>query len=154
MHYPGRQRLLPVDAAVCLEARLWDRLFDAYVMTPMQEIVANQLRSEPDRDPRIVTSATATLRMAYAMIDAHVGTRPWAAGAAFSIADCAAAPALFYASTLVPFEPGQTHLSAYFERLMSRPSVARTVDEARPYFQYYPFHGSIPARFLAGSAAK
>lgn len=152
-HYPGPRPLLPADDDARLEARLWDRLFDCYVMTPMQNIVANRLRGAAERDPRAVNEATATLQMAYDMIDRHMATRTWAAGGAFSLADCAAAPALFYASTLVPFEATHAQLAAYFERLVTRVSVARTIDEARPYFHFYPFRDSIPARFLRDGAA-
>jgi glutathione S-transferase len=147
--YPGHRRLLPADTDTRLEARLWDRLFDSYVMTPMQGIVADRLRDQSERDPRSVSTATATLHMAYDMIERHMASRTWAAGDAFSIADCAAAPALFYAGIIVPFAPTHVHLRAYFERLLSRPSVTRTIDEARPYFRYFPFHSSMPARFLA-----
>lgn len=152
-HYPGGQPLLPADSDARLDARLWDRLFDAYVMTPMQDIVANQLRGESERDPRTVAQATATLQLAYDMIERQLADRPWIVGTTFSIADCAAAPALFYSSTLVPFAPTHVRLAAYFDRLMSRPSVARTLDEARPYFKNYPFYSSIPARFLGGAAS-
>jgi glutathione S-transferase len=147
--YPGLRPLLPVEEDARLQARLWDRIFDAYVMTPMQDIVANRLRPENERDPRRVSEAVSTLRMAYDMIETHIGRRAWAAGEAFSIADCAAAPALFYASILVPFAASQLHLVKYFERLLERPSIARTIEEARPYFQYFPFKDAMPARFLA-----
>jgi glutathione S-transferase len=147
-HYPGPRPLLPADPDARLEARLWDRLFDAYVMTPMQAIVADRLRPAGEHDPRAVEGAHATLAMAYAMIDRHMGERTWAAGETFSLADCAAAPSLFYASTLAPFAPSHANLAAYFERLVARPSVARTYAEARPYFQHYPFKDAIPRRFL------
>jgi glutathione S-transferase len=147
--YPGSRPLLPIEADVRLEARLWDRIFDIYVMTPMQDIVANRLRPENEREPWRVREAESTLRMAYDMIETHVSRRTWAAGEAFSIADCAAAPALFYASIVVPFAASQLHLVKYFERLLERPSIARTIEEARPYFQYFPFKDAMPARFLA-----
>jgi glutathione S-transferase len=147
--YPGREALLPIEEDARLEARLWDRIFDCYVMTPMQEIVANRLRPKNERDPRRVSEAEATLRMAYEMIEANVDGGLWAAGDTFSIADCAAAPSLFYASILVPFSPSQVNLARYFERLLERSSVARTIKEAQPYFQYFPFKDAMPARFLA-----
>ncbi len=83
----------------------------------------------------------------YAMIDAHMASRTWMCADAFSLADCAAAPALFYASTIVPFSAGATHLAAYFERLVARPSVARVLAEARPWFAMYPFADDLPKRF-------
>jgi glutathione S-transferase len=149
-YYPGQQPLLPVEEDARLEARLWDRVFDSYVMTPMQDIVANRLRPEHERDARRVSEAECTLRMAYDMLESHLGRRRWSAGESFSIADCAAAPALFYASILVPFAPSHVQLSGYFERLLERASVARAIKEAQPYFQYFPFKEAMPARFLAG----
>jgi glutathione S-transferase len=146
---PGGAPLLPADPDALLDARLWDRLFDLYVMVPMQAIVADRLRAEAERDAVNVAQARATLAMAYAMIERRMAGRSWAAGDAFSIADCAAAPALFYAATLVPFDERQVALRAYFERLVARPAFARVLAEARPYFQYYPMHEAIPARFLA-----
>jgi glutathione S-transferase len=141
------QTLLPGDPAQALEVRLMDRLSDLYVMTPMQAIVADRLRPEADRDPLTVQKARETLSMAYAMLDGRLGARPWLAGDAFSMADCAAAPALFFATTLVPLPSELQRLGAYFERLLARPSVARTLAQARPFFQYYPFHDAIPSRF-------
>lgn len=152
-HYPGGHPLLPTSADARLEARLWDRLFDLYVMTPMQRIVANRIRPDSERDARGAAEAASTLTMAYDMIERQMAERPWAAGAAFSIADCAAAPALFYAAIVVPFPQSHVHLAAYFERLMQRPSVTRTIDEARPYFQFFPFKDSMPARFLANASS-
>ncbi|MES1161736.1 MAG: glutathione S-transferase family protein, partial [Rhizobacter sp.] len=99
---PGRA-LIPHDPDAALEVRLWDRLFDLYVMTPMQAFTANLLRPENDRDALGVARAGDSLRSAYALIDSHLAERrTWVAGDAFSMADCAAAPALFYAVTYVP----------------------------------------------------
>jgi glutathione S-transferase len=144
----GQARLLPADADACLTVRLWDRLFDLYVMTPVQAIVGDRLRAEGERDPVGVANARRMLAMAYDLIESRMAATPWAAGASFSLADCAAAPSLFYASTLAPFPAGHTKLAAYFERLLQRPSVARVLDEARPFFQYYPYREALPARFL------
>ncbi|MES2016458.1 MAG: glutathione S-transferase family protein [Pseudomonadota bacterium] len=142
-HFAGEGRLVPIDAQAALEVRLWDRLFDNHVQGPMQEIVANSFRAV-QRDMGRERGALAT---AYNMIDAHMAGRTWAGGDEFSMADCAAAPALFYAMTLVPFGPQCVQLHAYFERLMVRPSVRRVMDEAKPYFAMYPFADAIPARF-------
>lgn len=147
-YYPGAQKLLPADEELRLDARLWDRFFDLYVQQPMQRIVAQQLRPEGERDPRAVPESTATLQMAYAMLERQLATRTWAIGDVFSMADCAAFPALFYASTLVPYAEAHPSTAEYFERLLQRPSVQRVLDEARPYFKYYPFRESIPGRFL------
>jgi glutathione S-transferase len=150
-HYPGSKALLPPDTDARLEARLWDRLFDLYVMTPMQQIVADRLRPESERDERNVAEALSGLSLAYDMIERQVSNKTWATGEAFTIADCAAAPALFYAAIIAPFPQTHVQLAAYFERLMQRPSVARTIDEARPYFKFFPFKDSMPARFFAGT---
>lgn len=147
-HYPGSQPLLPSDADARLDARLWDRLLDCYVMTPMQRIVANQLRPEAERDARGATESRSLLSMAYGMLERQLAANPWMAGETFTIADCAAAPSLFYASILAPFQAEHVHLAAYFERLIQRPSVARTLQEARPWFAFFPFQELMPARFL------
>lgn len=149
-HYPGARALLPRDDAQCLEARLWDRFFDLYVQAPMQKIVTDRLRADGERDPRGVADARATLSTAYGMVERQVANRTWAVGEAFSIADCAAAPALFYAGIVAPFADAHPGVAAYFDRLANRPSFARVIAEARPYFRFFPFNESIPARFLGG----
>jgi glutathione S-transferase len=147
-YYPGAQKLLPEDEELRLDARLWDRFFDLYIQQPMQRIVAQQLRPEGERDPLAVPESTATLQMAYGMLERQMATRTWAIGDPFSMADCAAFPGLFYADTLVPFTKTHPNAAAYFERLVQRPSVQRVLDEARPYFKFYPFKEALPARFL------
>ncbi|QCI63093.1 glutathione S-transferase family protein [Phreatobacter stygius] len=146
--HPGKLRLLPEEPEAQLEVRLWDRLFDCHVMTPMQHFIAQQLRPEAERDARAEAEALAALTMAYAMIDDRLGGRTWAAGDSFTLADCAAAPALFYAAIVLPFPPGLATLAGYFERLMARPSVRRAIAGARPYFAYFPLRHAMPARFL------
>ena len=141
--FSGAGRLIPQDWEAALEVRLWDRVFDNHVQGPMQEIVANTFR-EVRRDMANERQALAT---AYRMLENHLAGRTWVAGDGFSLADCAAAPALFYASTLVPFPPECAQLQAYFERLMARPSVVRVMEEAKPYFGMYPFAEAIPQRF-------
>lgn len=146
-HYPGQRRLLPTDDDQRLDARLWDRFYDLYVQTPMQRIVSNQLRPESERDPRTVDEAHSALRLAYDMIERQMATRTWALGDDFTITDCAAFPGLFYATTLEAFTDKHANARAYFERLLQRPSIMRVIEEARPYFQFYPFHEAIPERF-------
>ena len=143
-HVPGRQPLIPGDFDAALQVRLWDRIFDHYVHQPMQDIVLDHIRGAKGD----MGSARGTIQTAYAMLDQHLAASAWAAGPHFSLADCAAAPALFYATTLEPFAAQQVHLRAYFETLMARPSVQRVLTEAKPYFTMYPFHSAIPARFL------
>jgi glutathione S-transferase len=95
-----------------------------------------------------VSEAEQRLQTAYAMIERHMADRKWAAGDAFSLADCAAAPALFFAGIIVPFGADQVALNGYFERLLERPSFARVLSEARPFFDYFPFRDRMPKRFL------
>ncbi len=147
-HAPAGQTLLPTDAEAALEVRLMDRLVDLYVMTPMQAIVADRLRAEADRDAMTVEKARATLAMAYGLLEQKLEGRAWMAGAQFTMADCTAAPSLFYAITLLPLGPEHSRLAAYFERLLTRPSVARTLEEAKPFFKYYPYREALAARFM------
>lgn len=147
--HPGAARLLPDDFDAQLNVRLWDRLFDCYVMDPMQRYIGQLLRPEAQRDPLAMQAAVDALGRAYDLIEGRMGDHAWAAGDSFSMADCAAAPALFYAAIVRPFSPRHPRLSAYFERLLARPSVWRCIVEARPVFQYYPLRHALPARFLA-----
>ncbi len=147
-HAPPGRALIPADAEQALEVRLWDRLFDLYVMTPMQAFTADLLRPEAQRDALNVAQAREALLKSYALIDRHLQGRQWVAADGFSMADCAAAPALFYAVTYVPLTEDHPRLAAYFERLMDRPSVARTVEQARPFFKFYPGRAGLARRFF------
>lgn len=142
--FPGPQPLIPDDFETALQVRLWDRVFDNHVHEPMQTIVLDHIKGSGGD----MSNARATIRTAYDMLDRHLATSTWAAGPHFSLADCAAAPALFYAMTVEPFPQTHLHLRAYFENLVARPSVKRVLDEAKPYFSMYPFHSAIPERFL------
>jgi glutathione S-transferase len=138
LHYPGPVRLIPADPKAALEVRFLDRYFDNYVMTPMSKIVANQLRPEDRRDSYGVDEARAALDTAYRWLDGVMARRTWAAGENFTLADCAAAPSLFYADWAHPIGESFPHVRSYRARLLARPSVARTVDEARPFRQFFP----------------
>jgi glutathione S-transferase len=138
IHYPGPVRLLPQDPAEALEVRLMDRFFDNYVSTPQQKFVFDALRPAESRDPYGVNEARRTLETAYAWLDGKMADREWAAGSQFSLADCAAAPFLFYADWTHAIDPKFANVRAYRARLLARPSFARAVDEARPYRQFFP----------------
>jgi glutathione S-transferase len=153
-HYPGRTRLLPDETDTALTVRLWDRFFDLYIQTPMQKVVGDRIRPEGATDPHGVKEAEGTLRTAYAMIEKQLGGNPWITGNSFTMADCAAAPALFFAETLVSFGDDQPNLKTYYERLLERPSFARVLQEARPYFKLYPYRDKLPARFKEHDAAE
>lgn len=138
IHHPGPVRLIPADPAAALEARLMDRFFDNHVATPQQKLVFDAMRPEAQKDPAGVKDARAALEKAYAFLDDWLAGREWAAGDDFSLADCAAAPHLFYAHHSQPIAPRFRHLLAYRQRLLARPSFARAVDEARPWRPYFP----------------
>lgn len=135
----GGTPLVPADAAAALQVRLWDRVLDGFVEVPMQKIVADALRPGDERDAYGVAEARATLDQAYATLDAQLSGGGWIASPAFSLADCGAAPALFYARAVHAWdEATHTNLTRYYRELMHRPSVVRVVDEARPYRHYFP----------------
>jgi len=138
IHYPGARRLVPADPDRALEARLWDRVFDNYIHLPMQAIVADRLRPEDKRDPHGVATASAQIAKAYGLVEAQLNAKTWVTGDDFTLADCAAAPALFYANTIQPFGPEHANLAAYLDRLAARPSYARVLKEAEPYFDMFP----------------
>jgi glutathione S-transferase len=138
LHCPGPSPLIPADRALALRARLSDRLFDLHIQLPMQKIVGDRLRPSGKTDPQGVAEAKAALATAYGVLEADLEGRTWAAGDVFTMADCAAAPALFFADKVLPFCAGHRGLAAYFERLTRRPSVARTFAEAEPYLELFP----------------
>ena len=138
LHYPGPVRLLPAQPDAAIEVRMLDRFFDNYISTPQQKVVYDSLRAEANRDAYGVTEARSMLETAYAWLDRHMEGRTWAAGEQFSLADCAAAPFLFYADWTHPIDERYPHVRAYRARLLARPSFARAVDEARPYRSYFP----------------
>jgi glutathione S-transferase len=144
LHHPGPVALVPADPKAALAVRTLDRLFDNHVMTPMQAIVFDHLRQPQDRDPHGVALAREKLDDAYRWLDGAIAGREWACGDAFTLADCAAAPALFYADWVHEIDTAFPLARAYRERLLTRPSFARAVEEARPYRPLFP--PGAPAR--------
>jgi glutathione S-transferase len=137
LHHPGHVRLIPEgDAGV--EVRMLDRVFDNFVMTPMQKIVLDRRRPEADRDTYGVDEARGFLDRIYAWLDQRLAGRTWAVGASLTLADCAAAPSLFYADWAHEIPASLGTLRAYRARLLAHPSVKRAVDEARPFRKYFP----------------
>jgi glutathione S-transferase len=130
--------LVPRDPDRAWQARMWDRVFDQYVQVPMQKIVTDAIRPDGGHDPHGVAEARAALSESYRFLAARLDPAPWALGEAFTLADCSAAPALFYANTVAPFGPEDAALAAYLSRLMRRPSFARVLLEAEPYFPLFP----------------
>ncbi len=138
LHHPGPVQLIPADPSAALDVRMMDRFFDNYIMTPMQKFVFDRLRAAEHRDPYGVNEARTLLDTAYQWLDERMRDREWAAGTAFNLADCAAAPSLFYADWAHPIPSQYANAQAYRRRLLARPSFARAVDEARPFRQFFP----------------
>ena len=138
VHHPGPVRLIPENAAAALEARFLDRFFDNYVQTPVTKIVTDRLRTPEERDARGVADARQQLDTAYRWLEGHIAGRVWAAGETFTLADCAAAPSLFYADWAHPIGNEFAAVRAYRSRLNRRPSFARCIEEARPYRPLFP----------------
>jgi glutathione S-transferase len=134
--------LIPADPADALRTRVWDRVVDGHVATPVQTIVGDALRPEDAKDPHGVTQARSALDVGYATLARQLEGREhagWLAGDRFTLADCAAAPALHYADVVHPLDrDAHPALAAYVERVLARPSVARVIDEARPYRELFP----------------
>lgn len=136
--HPGPERMIPADPDAAIKARMMDRVFDNYVMTPMQKFTFDLLRPAESRDAYGVQQARDMLDTSYAWLDKELSSRTWAAGESFTLADCAAAPALFYADWVHEISNALHNLKSYRQRLLDRPSFARAVDEARPYRRFFP----------------
>ena len=134
----GRVRWLPDDPVQALEVRFLDRFFDQHVMTPMQAPVAEVIRAKPDRRDEAMAESARLLDLAYGWLEQRLADRTWAAGENVSLADCAAAPSLFYADWVRPIGPAFPTVRAYRERLLAWPAFARAVSEARPYRHLFP----------------
>jgi glutathione S-transferase len=136
--HPGGVRLLPADPMAALDVRFLDRFFDLHVMTPVQHAVGGALTGNPEKKKDALALAQDQLERAYAWLESHLAGRTWAAGEDFTLADCAAAPSLFYADWTHRIPESRGHLRRYRERLLARPSFARCVEEARPFRSYFP----------------
>jgi glutathione S-transferase len=137
-HFPGKTQLFPADRDLCRQMRLRDRFYDLYVNVPMQKIVTDRLRPEGKNDPYGVEQARELLTTSLGMIDQDMASKHWVMGDDFTMADCAAAPALFYADKVMPFRETHKNATAYLDRLKQRPSYARVLKEAEPYFKMVP----------------
>jgi glutathione S-transferase len=138
LHFPGPAALVPADPDAALQVRMQDRFYDLYVHQQMQKIVTDRLRPAAQRDALGVEQARAQLSVAYDMVEQDMKSKTWSMGEHFTMADCAAAPSLFYANEVQPFGESHPAVGAYFGRLMARPSFARVVAEAKPYFANFP----------------
>ena len=138
VHHPGPVRLIPQDREAAVEIRVLDRFFDNYIHTPLQKVVLDALRDKGERDAKGVAESRVMLDVAYAWLERHMAGRQWAAGNGFSLADCAASPALFYADWAHPIGEAFPNVRAYRQRLNARPSFARAIEEGRPYRKIFP----------------
>ena len=136
--HPGPVRLLPAEPMLALEVRFLDRFFDLHVMSPVQHAVNGALTGDPVKRQEALAFAEEKLELAYAWLEGQLAGRTWAAGADFTLADCAAAPSLFYADWTHPISASFALLRSYRARLLARPSFARAVDEARPFRPLFP----------------
>ena len=137
-HHPGRANLIPSDPALVMEMRLWDRIIDLYVHDSMQKIVGDTLRPADKKDPFGVDHAKTRIETALDMLDEKLADRRWVVGGSFTLADCAAAPALFYVNKLKLIGERHAVTRRYLDRLVERPSFARVIKEAEPYFSMFP----------------
>ena len=137
-YYPGRIPFTPADPDRAWRTRLWDRFFDLHVQTHMQKIVGDRIRPDDRHDPFGVADARNQLKTALDYLEGEAAARTWFSGDDFGLADCAAAPALYYADRVQPLGAGQGAVRAYLDRLMARPSFARVLNEAEPYFAMFP----------------
>jgi glutathione S-transferase len=137
-HFPGPAPMFPADTDAALEVRTMDRVFDNYVMAPMQSLVAAHMRPEGERDAMAMADARKTLDLAYGWLERRLAQRSWLSNDGFSLAECAGAPALFYADWVHPLGERYPGVAAYRGRVLARPSVARVVEEARPYRKFFP----------------
>jgi glutathione S-transferase len=137
-HYPGKTKFIPADADAARQMRLRDRYFDLHIHAHVQKIVGDRLRPAGSKDPHGVADARERMGNALAALDKILPGKQWIMGDDFTMADCAAAPALFYADWVMPLSKEYPNVAAYRERLMARPAYARALKEAEPYFQYFP----------------
>jgi glutathione S-transferase len=137
-HHSGKTRFIPSDPERARQVRFKDRFFDLQLHAHMQKIVIDKLRPEGEKDPAGVEQARARMTVALVMIDAEMAGKTWAMGDEFTLADCAAAPPLFYIDKMFPLSGTHKNAAGYLRRLLDRPSYARAIEEAKPYFSMLP----------------
>jgi glutathione S-transferase len=136
--FPGPAQMIPTNDDAALVVRSMDRVFDNYVMTPMQTLVSDRMRMDSEREAKSAADARKLLDVVYGWLETQVIHGSWLCGGTFSLAECSAAPALFYADWVHPIGDRFPSVLAYRRRVLSRPSVARVVGEARPYRTLFP----------------
>jgi glutathione S-transferase len=141
LHYTGPSRLVPSDPELALETRRWSEFFDTYLQVHMQKIVADVMRPDEKKDFTGVSSARDYITSAYVILEERLKGRQWIVGDTFTMADCSACPALYYGNLVEPLGNKYPSVASYLERLKQRPSFARVVEEAQPYFHFFPYKG-------------
>jgi glutathione S-transferase len=136
--HPGKTRFIPEDPELARQVRFKDRFYDLHLHVHMQKVVGDRMRPEGKKDPHGVEQAKARISVSLDMIDAEMADRTWAMGDAFTLADCAAAPPLFYINKVFPLAERHKNAARYLDRLLKRPSYARAIEEAKPYFSMFP----------------
>ena len=137
-HLVPEPRLIPADFGAALKVRFFDRIFDNHVMGRMQAVVADAIRGADGHVPTIVEQSQAALETVYGWLDKELAGGGWATPHGFTLADCAAAPSLFYADWVHQIPERYENLRAYRARLLAHPSISRCVEDARPYRAYFP----------------
>jgi glutathione S-transferase len=138
-HYPGKVKLIPDDPDLARQVRMRDRFYDNYLHAPMQKFAFDRGRPQDKRDPYGVDEARALYRTALDMVETSMASKTWAMGDEFTMADCAAAPTLYYGNRFFgPFRETHKNATAYLDRLCARPSYARALEEAKPFFHFLP----------------
>lgn len=139
LHYPGKVQLVPDDPDLARQVRMRDRFFDNYLHAPLQKFASDRLRPVDKRDPSGVEEARALYQTALDTLEGVMADKTWIMGADFTMADCAAAPALYYGDRFYgPFRQSHKNAMGYLDRLMRRPSYARALAEAEPYMHLLP----------------
>ena len=141
LHYAGESAMIPAASDLALETRRWNEFYDSYLNSPMSKIVTDVLRPAGKNDSLGVADSRETIRTAYEILESRMSGRIWSIGDTFTMADCSAAPALFYANQVEPIGIAHKSMKAYLERLQQRPSFARVLKEAEPYFHMFPYKG-------------
>jgi glutathione S-transferase len=137
-HYPGKTRFIPADPELARQVRFKDRFYDLQLHAHMQKVVGDRLRSEGKKDPHGVEDAMSRIQVSLGMIDAEMAGKTWAMGDMFTLADCAAAPPLFYIDRAFPLAGKHKNAARYLGRLLARPSYARVIEEAKPFLKMFP----------------
>lgn len=146
-YYPGKTALLPNDPDMAREIRLRDRFFDLHIQPHSTKMVVDTFRPKGAHDVIGLQEAKGHLAIAYDMLENRMVSKDWAMGPMFTMADCAAAPALLYANAVEPFGPSRPKTMAYLERLMQRPSFARVLKESAPYINMFPMANAYHAAY-------